>query len=141
LFINIFPGGKTPDVSSRTYTEIMREQQLRGEEAELRKKIQEKAKDGTLKINSSNGDNSRSEAKKRGRWDQTIEEQFVPAKKSASGALTPTWGDTDVGHTLRVEEDIFSIIFISQKTPADHRWDETPGHKGSETPGATPKGL
>ncbi|RZC41331.1 SF3b1 and/or CTD domain containing protein [Asbolus verrucosus] len=24
------------------------------------------------------------------------------------------------------------------KTPADHRWDETPGHKGSETPGATP---
>lgn len=25
-----------------------------------------------------------------------------------------------------------------QKTPADVRWDETPGHKGSETPGATP---
>lgn len=72
----------------------MREQQLRGEEAELRKKIQEKAKDGTLKVSSSNGDTSR-EAKKRGRWDQTIEEQFVPAKKSASGALTPTW-DSDV---------------------------------------------
>lgn len=74
----------------------MREQQLRGEEAELRKKIQEKAKDGTLKVSSSaNGDTSRGEAKKRGRWDQTIEEQFVPAKKSASGALTPTW-DSDV---------------------------------------------
>lgn len=73
----------------------MREQQLRGEEAELRKKIQEKAKDGTLKVNSSNGDGSRGEAKKRGRWDQTIDEQFVPAKKSASGALTPTW-DSDV---------------------------------------------
>lgn len=73
----------------------MREQQLRGEEAELRKKIQEKAKDGTLKITASNGDGSRSEAKKRGRWDQTIDEQFVPAKKSASGALTPTW-DSDV---------------------------------------------
>ena len=73
----------------------MREQQLRGEEAELRKKIQEKAKDGTLKVSSSsNGDSS--QAKKRGRWDQTIEEQFVPAKKSASGAITPTWGDADV---------------------------------------------
>lgn len=95
MFIHVIPGGKTPDVKSRTYTEIMREQQLRGEEAELRKKIQEKAKDGTLKVTASNGDGSRGEAKKRGRWDQTIEEQFVPAKKSASGALTPTW-DSDV---------------------------------------------
>lgn len=69
----------------------MREQQLRGEEAELLKKIQEKAKDGTLKITAS----SNGEAKKRGRWDQTIDEQFVPAKKSASGAVTPTW-DSDV---------------------------------------------
>lgn len=99
MFIFIFlTGGKTPDVKSRTYTEIMREQQLRGEEAELRKKIQEKAKDGTLKV-SSNGDSS--QAKKRGRWDQTIEEQFVPAKKTASGALTPTW-DTDVSFRLQM---------------------------------------
>lgn len=66
-----------------------------------------------------NGEAQRGEPKKRGRWDQTIDEQFVPAKKSASGALTPTWGDTD-------------------KTPAVHQWDATPGHKGSETPGATP---
>lgn len=89
----LISGGKTPDVTSRTYTEIMREQQIRGEEAELRKKIQEKAKDGTLKT--SNGDASRSEPKKRGRWDQTIDEQFVPAKKAAAGAMTPTW-ETDV---------------------------------------------
>ncbi|EAT45112.1 AAEL003605-PA [Aedes aegypti] len=123
-------GGKTPDVGSRSYMEIMREQQLKGEEAELRKKIQEKAKDGTLKVSSSsssssssaaNGDASKApvaEAKKRGRWDQTVEETFVPPKKLAVPA-TPTWGD-------------------AEKTPADHRWDETPGHKGSETPGATP---
>lgn len=71
----------------------MREQQLRAEEAELRKKIQEKAKEGTLN-KSSNGDSS--QPKKRGRWDQTVEEQFVPAKKASSGALTPTWGDADV---------------------------------------------
>lgn len=28
-------GAKTPDVGSRTYTQIMREQQLRGEETEV----------------------------------------------------------------------------------------------------------
>lgn len=96
MVLFLITGGKTPDVKSRTYTEIMREQQLRSEEAELRKKIQEKAKDGSLKA--SNGDNTRqsSEPKKRGRWDQTIDEQFVPAKKSSSGAVTPTWGDVDV---------------------------------------------
>jgi splicing factor 3B subunit 1 len=58
---------------------------------QLRKKIQEKAKDGTLKV--SNGE---PQPKKRGRWDQTIDDQFVPAKKTAAGAATPTWGDTDV---------------------------------------------
>jgi splicing factor 3B subunit 1 len=95
FFRFLLTGGKTPDVKSRTYAEIMREQQLRAEEAELRKKIQEKSKDGSLKA--SNGDNNRqSEPKKRGRWDQTIDEQFVPAKKSAAGAATPTWGDVDV---------------------------------------------
>lgn len=30
-----FAGGKTPDVGSRTYTEIMKEQMLRGEETEV----------------------------------------------------------------------------------------------------------
>lgn len=32
-FVNI--GGKTPDIGSRTYTEIMREQMLKGEEMEV----------------------------------------------------------------------------------------------------------
>lgn len=112
----------------------MREQQLRSEEAELRKKIQDKAKDGSLK--SSNGDSS--QPKKRGRWDQTVEEQFVPAKKASSGALTPTWGDVDV--IISYYNNYANNNFNFQKTPADHRWDETPGHRGSgsETPGATP---
>uniref|UniRef100_A0A182SDN7 Splicing factor 3B subunit 1 domain-containing protein n=1 Tax=Anopheles maculatus TaxID=74869 RepID=A0A182SDN7_9DIPT len=113
-------GGKTPDVGSRSYTEIMREQLLKGEEAELRKKIQEKAKDGSLKISMTGvaAKPAPVEAKKRGRWDQAVDVQFVAPKKVAVPA-TPTWD-------------------AEQKTPADHRWDETPGHKGSETPGATP---
>lgn len=99
----------------------MKEQILKGEETELRKKLVEKSKDGSLKA-ATNGE-AKSGSKKRGRWDQTVEESPVPSKKktlgvSSSGATTPIW-DND-------------------KTPADHRWDETPGHKGSETPGATP---
>jgi len=40
MFVNLIlsccsSGGKTPDVGSRTYTDIMREQQLRGEEKEV----------------------------------------------------------------------------------------------------------
>jgi hypothetical protein len=31
----VFAGGKTPDLGSRTYTEIMKEQLLRGEETEV----------------------------------------------------------------------------------------------------------
>lgn len=56
----------------------------------MRKKIIEKSKDGTLNKNSSNGDGSKGEQRKRGRWDQTIDDQFVPAKKIAGGA-TPSW--------------------------------------------------
>lgn len=145
-FVLVVPGGKTPDISSRDYSQILREQILKGEESQvamhfncfvsflffiksistenysnknylvmliflqLRKKIQEKSKDGTL-VKSSNGDASKaaSEPRKRGRWDQTIDEQFVPAKKAA-GAATPTWNDVE-------------------KTPA----------LAGETPGATPR--
>nr|XP_022910044.1 splicing factor 3B subunit 1 isoform X2 [Onthophagus taurus] len=116
-----FAGGKTPDFNARGYTQIMKEQMLKSEEKEIQKKILEKAKDGSLKV--SNGE-AKTAPKKRARWDQTVEESFVPAKKktlqvtTANSAATPIW-DAD-------------------STPADHRWDETPGHKGSETPGATP---
>lgn len=34
-FLHLLSGGKTPDVGSRTYTDIMREQQLKGEESEV----------------------------------------------------------------------------------------------------------
>ncbi|XP_057320468.1 splicing factor 3B subunit 1 isoform X1 [Microplitis mediator] len=108
-------GGKTPDIGSRGYTEIMKEQMIRGEESEIRKKIIEKSKDGTLK---SNGE-PKPAPKKRGRWDQT--DDTPVAKKPTGTAATPTsWDNADV-------------------TPAAIRWDETPGHgKGGETPGATP---
>lgn len=67
---------------------------------QLRKKIIEKSKDGTLNKNSSNGDGSKGEQRKRGRWDQTIDDQFVPAKKIAGGA-TPSW-----------ENDVSTLFFF-----------------------------
>lgn len=109
-------GGKTPDINARGYTQIMKEQILKGEENEvrynifprtkflssfifqLRKKILEKSKDGSLKA--TNGE-AKSAPKKRGRWDQTVDEVVVPSKKKTlsvatnSGAVTPVW-DSDV---------------------------------------------
>lgn len=62
----------------------------------------EKAKEGSLKI--ANGE-TKTTQKKRARWDQTVEESFVPAKKktlsitSGSNAATPVW-DPDVSFFL-----------------------------------------
>ncbi|XP_039290962.1 LOW QUALITY PROTEIN: splicing factor 3B subunit 1 [Nilaparvata lugens] len=120
-------GAKTPDIGSRTYTDIMREQLLKEEETELRKKLAEKYKDGTLKA-VSNGDSASSRptaavtaGKKRGRWDQTGPQDATPAKKP--GPQESPWEKEDA-------------------TPASTRWDETPGRakaaSGAETPGATP---
>lgn len=61
---------------------------------QIRKKIFEKAKDGSLKI--TNGE-AKSTPKKRGRWDQTVDEVVVPTKKktlsisTSSNAATPVW--------------------------------------------------
>jgi hypothetical protein len=69
---------------------------------QLRKKILEKSKEGSLK--STNGE-IKSAPKKRGRWDQTVDEVVVPNKKKTlsvstnSGAVTPVW-DADVSTFL-----------------------------------------
>ncbi|XP_013146010.1 PREDICTED: splicing factor 3B subunit 1 [Papilio polytes] len=88
-------GGKTPDVGSRTYTEIMKEQYLRAEETELRKKLLEKAREGTLKpVAQPNGEAAKPAAKRKGRWDQSSED--TPSVKKAvtatpSSQATPSW--------------------------------------------------
>lgn len=90
-------GGKTPDIGSRTYTDIMREQMLKGEESELRLKIMEKSKDGTLQKTAP--EPPKEGGRKRGRWDQTVSESFVPAKTVAqtpSSAATPTWEEVNI---------------------------------------------
>jgi len=69
-------GGKTPEVGGRGYAEIMKEQALKGQEADFRKQMAEKAKDGSLKAVDTNG--AKAAPKRRGRWDQTSDE--TPAK-------------------------------------------------------------
>lgn len=115
-------GGKTPDIGSRTYTQIMKEQYLHAEETQLRKKLIERAREGTLKaVQQSNGDTTKPTATKRkGRWDQSTDE--TPVIKHKLVAATPS----------------------SQATPSWDQergaWEETPGggNRGGETPGATP---
>lgn len=66
----------------------------------MRKRLAEKAKDGTLKANGE----SKLAPKKRGRWDQTDD---APAtKKLSSVAATPTWDNADV----RILVYFFSFI-------------------------------
>jgi len=111
-------GGKTPEVGSRGYSEIMKEQSLKGNEADLRKQMAEKAKDGSLIASETNG-SAKSAPKRRGRWDQTSDETpSKSAKKPASSFFT-----------------------AESSTPSHTAWAETPGRKdpGSETPsGSTP---
>ena len=113
-------GGKTPEVGSRGYAEIMKEQQLRGHEADLRKQMAEKAKEGTLQaVADSNGAAAKAAPKRKGRWDQTTDETPAKAAKKPAAAF-----------------------FAESSTPSHTAaWAETPGRKdpGSETPGnATP---
>merc|ERR1719495_3139920 len=106
-------GGKTPEVGSRGYAEIMKEQQLKGTEADFRKQMAEKAKDGTLKAVDTNG--AKAAPKRRGRWDQTSDE--TPAKSAKKPAA--------------------AFFAAEASTPSHAAWAETPGRKdpGAETPG------
>ncbi|XP_077516251.1 splicing factor 3b subunit 1 isoform X2 [Amblyomma americanum] len=95
----------------------MQEQALTKDQAELRRKLADKAKAGELQTVPSNGEVKQAAPAKRRRWDQAGDETpQTPAKKKSS------WDAAE-----------------SSQTPSHARWDETPGRaKGSETPGATP---
>ncbi|XP_035688999.1 splicing factor 3B subunit 1 isoform X1 [Branchiostoma floridae] len=110
-------GGKTPDVTQRTYRDVMREAALKKDERAVREEILQKQKTGDLQVNKVVEEKPK--ATKRRRWDQTGDEtpSATPKKKMSS------WDQADT----------------PSHTPAQTRWDETPGRpKGGETPGATP---
>merc|ERR550532_3847761 len=77
-------GGATPDVGARGYPNIMRDQQLKADQADYEKQMKERAKDGTLKVVDKQAGNGAEKAekapKRRGRWDMTSDE--TPSKAS-----------------------------------------------------------
>ncbi|KOB67861.1 Uncharacterized protein OBRU01_19224, partial [Operophtera brumata] len=105
----------------RQRRQIMKEQYLRAEETELRKKLLERAREGTLKpVQQSNGDKPKQvPAKRKGRWDMSSDE--TPQRG--------TWEETPGGGGRGGE--------TPGATPSARVWDATPGHI---TPGhATPE--
>jgi splicing factor 3B subunit 1 len=114
-------GGATPAAGTRGFAEVMKEQHLRGVEADLNKQMKDRAKEGTLKVVDQNigAAGPRSAPKRRGRWDMTTPADEETPSKSAKKPMTPGKEDPATPATL-------------------NQWDATPGRKdpGSETPGA-----
>jgi splicing factor 3B subunit 1 len=114
----------------------MIEQNLRKEEADVRKSIQEKKKAGELP---SGGQKAR--PAKRNRWDKMEEEP--PKKKSAwdqADAVTPSttrWGETPARSKAEQGEATPKIwdATPTHTTPRRNRWDETPKVEKEETSG------
>ncbi|XP_073236837.1 splicing factor 3B subunit 1-like isoform X1 [Porites lutea] len=111
-------GGKTPDPvmlkNMRTYKDIVEEQVLQRDQAEIVRHLRDQAASGDLQKNQAAAA-SKPERKRR-RWDQQASGDETPAKKKSS-----SWDQAEMS------------------TPSASRWDETPGRaKGSETPGVTP---
>jgi splicing factor 3B subunit 1 len=96
---------------------------------QVRRKIQEKAKDGTLQTRDENAEVSqvRTAPKRKGRWDQTS-----AASEEAAAAAAAAGGAPAAKTTKKAAWEA--------ETPAHDQWGATPGHRGAggETPGATP---
>ena len=140
-------GGKTPEVGGRGYADIMREQSLKSQEADLRKQIAEKTKDGSLKVSETNG--SKQPQKRRGRWDQTSEE--TPSKSAKKPAASFFAAEASTPSHSAAWAETPGRVLPGSETPAQsgaRMWDPTPAHTtpgrdriGAETPGhgaATP---
>ena len=89
-------GDKTPDVSQRSYKDVMAEQRNAREREELKKKIKEQAEQ----------DAESGEPKKRRRWDQPTG-QLTAADEAAKKAKT-RWDD------------------VATPAPSGSKWDATP---------------
>ena len=156
-------GGATPDVNARGYGQIMREQNIKRDQADYERQMKEKAKDGSLKVvdknagqNGSSMGQPKTTMKRRGRWDMTTGEDSG-AKKAAiagvgdtpsDGATSTTPGETSTTPARLQPWDATpgrkdpSATPGSGMTPATRMWDATPAHQtpghgigGAETPG------
>ncbi|KAK4766344.1 hypothetical protein SAY87_007986 [Trapa incisa] len=145
-------GDKTPDVSVRSYADVMREEALKREKEETLRAIAKKKKE---EEEAGKGAEKEKEVvaaapKRRNRWDQSQDDGGAAAKKAKAGSdwdlpdSTPGIGRWDATPTPgRVGDATPSI-------GRRNRWDETPtpgriadsdATPGTVTPGATPAGM
>lgn len=147
-------GDKTPDVSVRTYADVMREEALKREKEETLRAIAKKKKEEEEAAKAGGAPKETEAApaqKRRNRWDQSQDDGGgAAAKKAKSGSdwdlpdSTPGIGRWDATPTPGR---------VGDATPSvgrRNRWDETPtpgrladsdATPGAVTPGATPAGM
>ncbi|XP_030442764.1 uncharacterized protein LOC115665023 [Syzygium oleosum] len=147
-------GDKTPDVSVRTYADVMREEALKREKEETLRAIAKKKKEEEEAAKAGGAPKETEAApaqKRRNRWDQSQDDGgAAAAKKAKSGSdwdlpdSTPGIGRWDATPTPGR---------VGDATPSvgrRNRWDETPtpgrladsdATPGAVTPGATPAGM
>ena len=94
-------GDKTPDVSTRSYKDVMAEQQVARERAELQRKIKEQQQQ------EAEGNGDAGAVKKRRRWDQPVPQGAGAAADATKKAKT-RWDD------------------VATPGPQASRWDATP---------------
>ncbi|KAL9343225.1 hypothetical protein Peur_063656 [Populus x canadensis] len=147
-------GEKTPDPSVRTYSDIMKEESLKRQKEELLREIAKKKKEEE-EARAEKGDKgekeSNSMAKRRNRWDQSMEDGGNAAKKAKTGS---DWDLPDATPGIGRWDATPTPGRIGDATPGagrKNRWDETPTPgrvvdsdatpAGGVTPGATPAGV
>uniref|UniRef100_A0A1I7WUT4 TOG domain-containing protein n=1 Tax=Heterorhabditis bacteriophora TaxID=37862 RepID=A0A1I7WUT4_HETBA len=110
---------RTPDLRDRGYAEIMKEQLYKDEKGRVEKELTERAKTGELQS---------VPERKKGRWDETPNQEVLGA-----GSVTPSHSTPGAAPRKRLG---ISSISVDAATPHVARWEETPAH-GSATD-ATP---
>jgi splicing factor 3B subunit 1 len=146
-------GDKTPDVSVRTYADVMREEALKREKEETLRLIAKKKKEEEENKNAEKEkEPTAAGQKRRNRWDQSQNQEDAGAKKSKSSS---DWDMPDSAPGIGRWDATPTPGRLSDATPSQsrrNRWDETPTPgrladsdatpaAGGATPGATPSGM
>ncbi|KAF9591638.1 hypothetical protein IFM89_005219 [Coptis chinensis] len=156
-------GDKTPDVSVRTYVDVMREEALRREKEELLREVAKKKKEEEEKRKEGGGGAERVKddgavpagQKRRNRWDQSQEADDGGAKKAkSSSAPASDWDMPDSTPGIGRWDATPTPGRVADATPSisrRNRWDETPTPgrvvdadatpAAGATPGDTPAGM
>ncbi|KAF5191418.1 Splicing factor 3b subunit [Thalictrum thalictroides] len=156
-------GDKTPDVSVRTYVDVMREEALKREREETLREIakkkkeeEEKRKEGGERVKDDGVGTGAGAQKRRNRWDQFQDADGSSKKPKTSSTTTSAsdWDAPDSTPGIGRWDATPTPGRVADATPSlsrRNRWDETPTPgrvadadatpAAGATPGATPSGM